>query len=145
MSEKIGYVTEEQLINFAMNRGHSIVGVPSVLLFKALDYIESFEPKLVGNRIDVDQELSWPRTVVASITKAIPTDIERAQLLAAIEVDKGVDFFETVTDDRVKRSKVGPIETEFDLSEPAGRASAVQIELIMEQFYKRAPLWVNRV
>lgn len=63
----IGYATTEELISYAASRGVTISQAPEVLLTLALDYIESLESLLDGERADPAQPYSWPRTVTTSL------------------------------------------------------------------------------
>ncbi|MGL6149212.1 MAG: DnaT-like ssDNA-binding protein, partial [Plesiomonas sp.] len=66
----IGYATTEELIQYAAARGVTLSQAPEVLLTLALDYIESLEPLLDGERVDPAQHYSWPRTLTAGVPLA---------------------------------------------------------------------------
>ena len=73
----IGYATTEDLIQYAAARGVTLSQAPEVLLTLALDYIESMEPLIDGERVDPEQPYSWPRT----ITSGVPLAIKQSQIL----------------------------------------------------------------
>ena len=81
----IGYVTEGELTQYADDRGIALVSANSVLLTKALDYIDS--RVFNGEKSDSEQVLQFPRDGSADVPEAI----KQAQMVAAIIYDGGGD------------------------------------------------------
>lgn len=110
------YVTEAELTTYATDRGETITGDLSVLLIKAMDYIET--RRYIGVKTDFDQALQWPREVCTGQygceidNQVVPQDIKDAQMVAALIVDGGDDLQPTV-DRATKREKVDVIEVEY--------------------------------
>lgn len=128
----IGYATEQDLTDYATARGIELSGTkaPAQLLTLALDYIESFEPDLDGQRKEAEQPLSWPRTICSGV---IPIAIKQAQIIAAIEIDKGTQLFNVLDGAQLKSKKTGPIEKEYFA--PADAVTTVpQIDALMSPF-----------
>lgn len=86
------YVTEAELAAYALARGITVSGDPSVLLTKAMDYLDTLEASWQGMRTDALQALAWPRYPVyiyGSLISdsAIPQQLKNAQCQLAIEAD----------------------------------------------------------
>ena len=136
----IGYVTAEELEAYATARGIALTKEPAIALQLGLDYIESFEPQLDGERADPEQPLSWPRT----LTSGVPLAIKQAQMVAAIESDKGTNLFPVQSGAVMKRDKTGPLETEwFEGTETT--ISIPQIDGLMAPFLKGSGFFLNLV
>lgn len=90
------YVSAADLAAYAAARGVTLTGTDSVLLLKAMDYLESFDARFKGKRITRDQPLSWPRdgAVIEGWewgSTEIPRQVINAQLTLCIEIDGGSD------------------------------------------------------
>ena len=81
----IGYNTEQQLTDYATARGITLTGTASVLLTRALDWLE-LRP-FTGTKTDPDQPLEFPRNGDIEV----PEKIKTAQLVAALIYDSGGD------------------------------------------------------
>ena len=81
----IGYNTEQQLTDYATARGITLTGTASVLLTRALDWLE-LRP-FTGTKTDPDQALEFPRNG----SEVVPEKIKTAQLVAALIYDSGGD------------------------------------------------------
>jgi hypothetical protein len=86
------YVTEAELAAYAAARGITISGAPSVLLTKAMDYLDTLEDQWQGERSVIGQPLAWPRYPVyiygsLQLNTAIPTQLKNGQMQLAIEAD----------------------------------------------------------
>ena len=136
----IGYATTEELIQYAAARGATISQAPEVLLTLALDYIESLEPLLDGERVDPAQPYSWPRT----ITAGVPLAIKQAQMVAAMTEDAGVVLMPVTSGAQIIREKVGPLETEYAEGVYAG-VSIPQIDGLIAPFLKNSGFFLNLV
>ena len=94
------YITESQLIDYAAKRGVTLVGDASVLLIKAMDYLDAQSFK--GTKTDPAQPLQWPRVGV----------FIDAQSVIALSIDAGFNPLDTYGP-AVKREKVDVIEVEY--------------------------------
>ncbi len=56
------YISEAELVTYAADRGITLVGDPSVLIIRAMDYLESQSFK--GYKTSNGQPLEWPRSCV---------------------------------------------------------------------------------
>lgn len=136
----IGYATTEELIQYAAARGVTLTRVPEVLLTLALDYIESLEPKMDGERADPAQPYSWPRT----ITTGVPLAIKQAQMVAAMTEDAGTALMPVTSGPQIIREKVGPLETEY-AEGVSGTVSIPQIDGFIAPFLKNSGFFLNLV
>lgn len=136
----IGYATTEELIQYAAARGVTLTRVPEVLLTLALDYIESLEPKMDGERADPAQPYSWPRT----ITAGVPLAIKQAQMVAAMAEDAGTVLMPVTAGPQIIREKVGPLETEY-ADGVSGAVSIPQIDGLIAPFLKNSGFFLNLV
>src|SRR5690606_28002305 len=90
---------------------------PMIIL--AVDYIDSYEPKFKGKRVNPSlQALAWPRAGVeiydAPFSEGdIPTQLKNAQMQAAILVASGIELMPNLTSYAVRREKVDVIEVEY--------------------------------
>ena len=105
------YVTEAELTIYATDRGVTIAGDTAQLLIKAMDWLE-IQP-FSGSKYDYDQDLQFPRYPYSpQLPNVVPDNIEKAQIVAALEIDSGADLLATI-DRAVKREKVDVIEVEY--------------------------------
>lgn len=119
------YVTEAELTAYATKRGVTITGDLSVLLTKALDYLET--RSFIGTKTVYNQPLQFPRilcddyfsqypqnyyTPCAYDSATVPTEIKKAQMIAALLIDSGYDLQSTLKQ-QVKRRKLEGLEIEF--------------------------------
>lgn len=100
------YNTIEELTAYATARGITLALDEEILLIKAMDYIES--RSYWGYKTDSEQDLEFPRNG----DETVPAKIKKAQLIAAIIIDSGVDLFAPI-ERGIKREKVDIIETEY--------------------------------
>lgn len=136
----IGYATTEELIQYAAARGVTLSQAPEVLLTLALDYIESLEPKMDGERADQAQPYSWPRT----ITAGVPLAIKQAQMVAAMTADDGTVLMPVTAGPQIIREKVGPLETEYSEG-VSGTVSIPQIDGLIAPFLRNSGFFLNMV
>jgi hypothetical protein len=116
------YATVAELSSFATARGLALPAgdaAREVLLIQACDFLEQFEPRYKGSKIDPSQELSWPRSDVflfdsqeALPTNQIPTALKRAQMQLAFEASK-TDLQPTGAGREVVREKLDVIEVQY--------------------------------
>lgn len=93
------YVTEAELTTYADDRGVTLTADASVLLIKAMDYIEGQEYK--GYKTVDTQALAWPRADVYLSTAfcysnlidstVVPSDVKNTQMILAMQIDAGND------------------------------------------------------
>lgn len=116
------YVSLADARAYALARGVTLSAVDATLepiLIKAMDYLESFDARFKGDRVERDQPLSWPRTDVVIEDWSwsydeIPRQVINAQLALIIEVNAGADPFNPIpATTATTRKKVGPIEVEY--------------------------------
>ena len=96
------FATESELTAYALARGITITGAPSVLLLLAMDYLATLEERWHGSRTSAAQPLAWPRTGVyvygtALADDAIPQSLKDAQCRLALDVDAGVELMPNVS------------------------------------------------
>lgn len=111
------YVSEAELTAYATSRGVTIVGDLSVLLIKAMDYLET--RAWIGAKTQATQPLAWPRVICGYgyDSATVPAPIKNAQMIAAILIDGGHDL-QPVVGRVTKREKVDVIEVEYDDKAP---------------------------
>lgn len=96
------YATEAELAAYALARGITVTGTPSILLIKAMDYLATLEDRWQGSRTSASQPLAWPRTGVyvygtALADDAIPQSLKDAQCRLALDADAGTALLPTVS------------------------------------------------
>lgn len=122
------YVTEAALTDYATARGKTITGDTEQLLIQSMDYIET--RPYSGYKTDSEQDLQFPRNGDIEV----PPGIETAQIVAAMLIDSGVDFFAT-TGRAIKSKKIaGVIETEY-MDNAATTDSYPQLDNLLQPFY----------
>jgi hypothetical protein len=109
------YVNEAALTAYATARGITLTADATVLLIKAMDYLETLNWQ--GEKTTGSQSLQWPRNWVyidnALIDNAtVPADIQSAQMATAISIDQGVDPLADVGPAQ-KRVKADVVEVEY--------------------------------
>lgn len=88
------YVTEAELTAYATNRGITLTGTASALLYSAMDFIELQTYK--GAKTATTQPLQWPRTGVyvdgvLLASDEVPALVKELQYRVAIDIDQGAD------------------------------------------------------
>jgi len=110
------YASEAELTAYATDRGVTIAGDETVLLIKAMDWLEGYI--FVGVKGANSQPLKWPRIRtglsddVLYDANDVPLDIKQAQMACALIYDQGGDPLATIGRAK-KRVKVDVIETEY--------------------------------
>ena len=93
------YVSLADAWDYAQARGVSLPtddAAIEALIIQAMDYLESFDGRFKGDRVERDQPLAWPRDGVEvegwpwSSTE-IPRQVLNAQLALIIEINAGED------------------------------------------------------
>ena len=121
------YVSLTDARAYASARGITLSAVDETLesqIIDAMDWIESHDAQFVGERVDRDQPLSWPRAwaVVdgwAWSASEIPRQLITALLEAILEVHGGGDPFNPADNLTIIRARVeGAVEVEY--AEPSG-------------------------
>lgn len=120
------YVSIENMRTFAAERG---VTLPendddiATMIIKSTDYLESLHCQYVGEPVDENQPLEWPRKNAYVNCKLIPETLIPKQLINAqkqlvLALEAGFDLQPNVSfSDYVTEEKVGPITTKY--SDPA--------------------------
>lgn len=123
------YVDLAAIKSYATKRGVTLPADATIEVYsqKAMDYLESKRDRYKGLKITKTQALQWPRYPVIIDgfelgSDEIPSEIKSAQCQLILEVNSGVDLQPTMTGSLVKREKIGPIETEFAVSESGSLA-----------------------
>jgi len=105
------YATESELTSYATKRGITITGDLSVLLTKALDYLET--RSYISAKSVYGQVLQFPRISILDYDDTtVPTEIKNAQIIAALLIDGGSDLQSTLSQ-AVKSEKVDVIEVVY--------------------------------
>jgi len=93
------YVSVADAWDYAQARGISLptddAEIEAIIL-KAMDYLEAFDGRFKGDRVERDQALSWPRDGVEIegwewSSDEIPRQVLNAQLALIIEINAGED------------------------------------------------------
>lgn len=108
---------------FANDRGITL-GSDAVIedqSFKAMDYLEGKRKEYQGIKTYPDQFLQFPRMYVliddlAFPQNSIPIELKKAQSQLIIEQTNGVNILPTMSDAPIKKETVGPISTEYAVS-----------------------------
>lgn len=101
------YVTEAELTTYGLDRGITITGDLSILLIKAMDYIET--RRYTYSKYDSTQPLQFPRS---NGDGTVPSDIKKAQCIASILIGQGYDL-QPIIDRETKSEKVGALEVVY--------------------------------
>lgn len=120
------YVTEDELTAYAGNRGVSITGDKSILLYRAMDYIET--RNYSGYKTDEMQALQFPRNGDTEV----PTDIKNAQIIGAIIIGQGEDLQATLGQS-VKRKKLATMEIEYQ-DNTSGQSTFTALDDILGKY-----------
>ena len=115
LSNSNSYVTEAEVNTWASDRGITISGTVSQLIYKAMDYLETLE--YIGDKQTEAQALQWPRDNVYIDDfyiepTTIPQEIKDAEMSLCMSIDAGVDPMDTICR-ATKKEKVGEIEVEY--------------------------------
>lgn len=137
----IGYATTEELTAYAEARGQTLKKTPEVSLQLGLDYIETQEAQMKGQRLDASQPLSWPRTIADGV---VPAKIKQAQLAASLLAGTGTNLMPNVTGAQVQERTVGPITTKY-FEGGDQRASFTQIDSLLAEFLTAGGGWLGVV
>lgn len=115
------YVSETELNAYATARGVTLTGDLSVLLVKAMDYLET--RTFIGVKSSSTQPLQWPRLTCnyGSLCEwgaaTVPLPIKYAQMTAAMLVAAGYEL-QPVVGRVAKREKVDVLEVEYADNSP---------------------------
>lgn len=125
------YASRADIIAYSAARGVTLADDAStdILAIAAMDYLESKSYK--GDRILVDQPLSWPRgsvvittttsdvygsfpTPVFAPSNVVPVDVKKAQAELAMQAKNGVNLLPVrAAGQLIKTEKLDVIETEY--------------------------------
>lgn len=123
----IGYVDELDFEDYATARGIILIDPTSVLLTKALDWLE-LQP-FKGSKTDPNQPLQFPRDGATEV----PANIVTAQMVAALLYDAGEDLL-GVIGQKVLKEKVDVIEVQYS-DNVSGRKSYPHLYLLLKDYF----------
>lgn len=120
------YVTLTEARAYASARGITLSATDSVvdiLAIKAMDFLESLRDQYQGEKVDDSQELQFPRNDVyidgiLQDYESIPSLLKKAQCQLIVELHSGVVLMPTRKTAPKKKTKVGPLETEYFSGSP---------------------------
>ena len=159
------YVTEEELSEYAINRGITITGDKCILLIRSMDYLQT--RSYLGTKTDLTQPLQFPRTLCSSFdahfealnsysvnfstfgtctydNNIVPNEIKNAQMIGAILVGQGYDLQPTIGQS-VKREKVDVIEVEYQEGSVSGSNQFRALSDILKPFLSGSGMRASRV
>lgn len=112
------YGDEAGLEAYATKRGVTIVGDKSVLLIKAMDWLESLD--FLGVKYIYTQALQFPRLPTPYDVDAgtVPPEVINAQYAAALLIDSGEDL-NPVIEPAIKRENYGRTAVEIEYQDNA--------------------------
>lgn len=116
------YVSTQYAIDFAISRDLVLPCSNQIvdrLIFRAMDYMESFAPFYCGQRVLTTQDLSWPRkNAIVNCEEvaqtAIPIQLKQAQVHTMIGIHAGFDPMQNISNQPFSIDvTVGPIREKF--------------------------------
>ena len=121
---------------YALDRGVVLSAVDSELeplVFKSMDYLESFRSNYKGAKTSDDQSLQFPREGVYIDNVLIDDDVIPQTLIdsecqSVMAINDGYDLFTVVEGGFIKMEKVDVIETEY--SETVGTRNQTYFPMI---------------
>jgi len=127
-----GYCTVAEVRAFATDRGFTLPTDDTVVeqyIVQAADFIFTLEDCFQGNRVDVDQELSFPRDEITvygkDIANTIPKLLKQATARLVFDAASGVDLQPTTNGQIIIEEGVGPLRVKYaDHSRITGKADA---------------------
>lgn len=108
----------------------------------AIDYLESKRLLYQGMKVSENQSLQFPRYFVKidgfDISEtSIPKCLKNAQCQLVLEQASGVDLLPTQTEPAVKREVIGPISTEYAVSNGAiNEPILLAVDALLQPLYK---------
>jgi hypothetical protein len=142
------YNTIAEVQAFADSRGYTLPADFSIRFPKAMDYLESLAESFKGSRSQpTTQSLQFPRTGISLwgvevSSSSIPDLLKRAHCQAIVELGLG-ELIARPTD-KVKKSKVDVIETEyFDHGLSSDSVDMTKIESFLKPLINRSSLRVG--
>lgn len=110
------YVSEADLLAYAVARGVTLQANTEILLIKAMDYIESLN--FIGIKVQSTQPLQWPRANVyiddyPFPSNEIPKELKNALMQTAMSIDANVDPQSNVGK-QIQSATVGPVSVTFE-------------------------------
>ena len=114
----IGYVTTAQLAAYADARAITLTQDESVLLTRALDWLEL--QVFAGTKTDPAQPLEWPRTGIPGVDPAtVPDKIKTAQMVCALIYHAGGDPLAAITPRVTQETVFGAVSVSYSDSGPS--------------------------
>lgn len=112
----VGYVDTTDFATWLSDRGYTLSGTDTQLLYQAFDYVEMQSFK--GYRTDDTQDNAWPRTGVyidgvSQDKDTVPNEVKELQMRVAYDIDNSVSPL-TVRTQGVKSETVfGAVSVEY--------------------------------
>lgn len=135
------YASADDLFLYAAERNITVPtseGDIEALLLKAMDFLETLTPNLIGYVIDTDQSLPFPRQVMSySMLESIgvPKEVKKAQIVLAIAANSmELIPVSTGTEMNAIRKTVGPITVEYEAPYERTMAKVPQASALLRPF-----------
>lgn len=110
------YVSEADLLAYAVARGITLQANTEILLIKSMDYIETLN--FIGNKVSSTQPLQWPRADVyidgyPFPMNEIPQLLKNGLMQTALSIDANVDPQSNI-DRQIQSATVGPVSVTYE-------------------------------
>lgn len=141
---------------YSLARGVDLSAVPDADLevpaIKAMDYLEASDQtrRYQGDRVDIGQELSFPRSGVYVDGMALPADevpryAVHAQCALTMEIYAGADALPSRTGGQVVKEKLGDLEVQYSEKGPDPFTPAFgTVDALLSNLFKRNGLELVR-
>ena len=130
------YASAATITAYALDRGITLPASVDSLIYRAMDFLESFSSRFIGVRVSRDQALSWPREYVVIDGFEYPSALLPTMMISAlaelvIEVSAGSDPYNPPLGSLpVIRERVeGAVDVEY--SDPVGQAVSAAVRPAM--------------
>lgn len=136
------FATDAELKAYANIRGFVIPATQparEALLVQAMDYLTSKESMLSGDRVNINQELPYPRIGAcakgfAIPSTAIPNDIKKAQMELAIQANTS-ELLVNNSNKNVQKEKVGTLEVSYFSGGSWSQVETGRADAYLKPFY----------
>lgn len=140
------YASLETIKSYAAARGVTLGTDPIIeqQAIIAVDYIDSFRSKFQGGKVSQLQTLQFPRYSVfvdefEIAETSIPIELVKAQCQLVCEQAKGVSVMATQTEPVIKKEVIGPIETEYAVSNGSISDPIItSVNVLLEPLFRKA-------
>ena len=136
------FATDAELKAYANIRGFAIPATQparEALLVQAMDYLASKESMLSGSRVNVDQELPYPRIGACAkgfdiLKTAIPNDLKKAQMELAIQANTS-ELLVNNSNKNIQKEKVDTLERTYFNGGSWSQVQTGRADAYLKQFY----------